>query len=132
MNKIIIFSFIMISIIIYKKYITEDYTDYVKQMNNTDQELKVFCTELNKLNSVDNNTLLIQKYNTRLKEIKDKEIKSIKKEIDDIYLKRLNSEIDNHNRYRLSNNEKINKQIKLVNLAKKNIISDNNIDISVN
>ena len=132
MNKIIIISCLLLAIISYKLFFTEHYIDYVKQMNNTDQELKTFCSELNKLNSVDNNTLLIQKYNTRLKEVKDKEIKTLKKEIDGIYLNRLNTEIDNHNRYRLSNNEKINKQIKLVNMAKRNILSDNNIDISVN
>lgn len=132
MNKIIIIFIVLISIILYKILIKENFSSYVDKLNENDEELKTFCSELNKLNRVDNNTLLLKKYNNRLKQIKDKEIKSLKKEIDEMYVNRLNKEIDNHNRYKLSNYNKVSKQIDLVNMAKKNILMDKNININVN
>lgn len=132
MNKIIIIFIVLISIILYKILIKENFSSYVDKLNENDEELKTFCNELNKINRVDNNTLLLKKYNNRLKQIKDKEIKSLKKEIDEMYVNRLNKEIDNHNRYKLSSYNKVSKQIDLVNMAKKNILMDKNININVN
>lgn len=132
MNKIIIVSIILISLIFLKLVIKENFSSYVDKLNSNDEELKTFCNELNKLNRVDNNTLLLKKYNERLKQMKEKEIKSLKQEIDEMYVNKLNKEIDNHHRYKLNNHNKVTKQIDLVNMAKKNILMDKNINININ
>lgn len=133
MNKnLIICLSIFFILILYKNFYVENYSNYVSQLDETNKELNIFCGELNKLNRVDNNTILLKKYNNRLKEKKQKEIQSLKKEIDDLYLNRLNSELDNHNKYRLNRHNKISKQIDVIENAKKNIMSDNNYDITIN
>ena len=123
---------VLIILIFFNNRMKESYIDYINNMKNTDDELKIFCTELNKLNRVDNNILLLNKYNNRLREKKNKEIKYLKNEIDKLYLKKLNTEIDNNNKYRLDIDDKVNKQLKVVDLAKKNIFNENKIDISIN
>ena len=133
MNKnIIICILILVFSILCKNIYLEHYSNYVSDLDNTNKELNIFCGELSKLNKVDNNTILLKKYNNRLREKKEKEIQSLKKEIDDLYLNRINTEIDNNNKYRLNRNDKLVKQIDLINIAKKNIISDNNYDITIN
>ena len=111
---------VLIILIFFNNRMKESYIDYINNMKNTDEKHKIFCNELNKLNRVDNNILLLNKYNNRLREKKNKEIK---------YLK---NEIDNNNKYRLDIDDKVNKQLKVVDLAKKNIFNENKIDISIN
>lgn len=133
MNKnIIICILILVFSILCKNIYLEHYSNYVSDLDNTNKELNIFCGELSNLNMVDNNTILLKKYNNRLREKKEKEIQSLKKEIDDLYLNRINTEIDNNNKYRLNRNNKLVKQIDLINIAKKNIMSDNNYDITIN
>ena len=114
---ILTFCLILIILIIINHSFKESFLDYIDNIDYNDKEVKTFCTELYKLNKLDNNTLLLKKYNKRLKEKKGEEIGYLKTEIDKLYLNRLNKEIDNNNNYRLSSNSKIDKQLKIIDLT---------------
>ena len=102
-THLLIFCLILIILIIINHSSKELFLDYIDNIDYNDKEVKLFCTELNKLNKLDNNTLLLKKYNKRLKEKKGEEIDYLKTEIDKLYLNRLNKEIDNNNNYNLNN-----------------------------
>ena len=101
-------------------------------MQLTHDDTKVFCKELQKLDRTSNDTLLLKKFKDRILKKKEKEILELQKEINDIYSKRIKSDIKKQNIYRLDFNEKVNKQLKVIDMAKNKISNKGNIDININ
>lgn len=109
----------------------ENFQNYIKDISESNNDLKVFCSELNKLNRSDTNIVLMKKYNKSLIDRKNKEIKYLKNEIDKLYLTRLNREIENNKKFRMNKQNKIKKQIQAVDLAKQNIMNKDKLDINI-
>ena len=124
---------VLLLIIIKKDKIfkNDNFDDYVSNLSQNDDELKDFCGELKNLDNTDTNILLMKKYNDSIKERKNKEIRFLKNEIDRLYINRLNKEIENHTKYKLNNYNKTKKQMEAIDLAKRNIINDSNININI-
>lgn len=101
-------------------------------MQLTHDDTKSFCKELQKLDRTSNDTLLLKKFKDRILNKKEKEILELQKEINDIYSKRIKSDIKKQNIYRLDFNEKVNKQLKVIDMAKNKISNKGNIDININ
>ena len=110
-----------------KKTIKVDggYFNYINEMGENEDTVKVFCKKLRYLDTPNEHNILIKKFYDEVISKNSKEIEKLMDEIDTINKDNMMNYVDKKNKYKLKTHPQTKNQLSAIDLAKKNINSNN-------
>ena len=103
----------------------ERYFNYINEMGENEDTVKIFCKKLRYLDTPNEHNILIKKFYDEVISKNSKEIEKLMDEIDTINKDNMMNYVDKKNKYKLKTHLQTKNQLSAIELAKKNINSNN-------
>ena len=132
MNNLI---FVMLIIIILTIYLyhekTENYYNYIDEVNMNENTVKLFCRKLNNLNVPNESNELIKKFKQDEIEKNYKSIQRLEDKIKNMRKNKIEKEIYLKNMYKYITHSNAKNQLEALNRFKTNIYSKNKVNVNI-